>query len=219
VRTLYRVTLTSQETHWLHLDVPVDTELSEEQIRALIMGSESLHPEWAGGFKNNHFASVEEEIRSTPWLDEDGEQESESEGSRNASQQTTQRNVTDVENETYYFDPATSERVTATYRVTLVVPTNFFGQIEIEAQSKEEAARLALDKAYEIDWEVPRLKLHGSEIEVLDIACDDPPEGALLSRPGSSEADISAHIEDAPEARLPGTGRFKKRLEGGGSCK
>jgi hypothetical protein len=107
------------------------------------------------------------------------------------------------EQETYYYDPTTDERVKATYLVTLVVPTNYIGQIEIDAESEEEAARMALEKAYEIHWECPRLMLHGSEIEVLDVECDDPPEGALLSRPGASEADISAQFEDATSVQTP----------------
>lgn len=105
--------------------------------------------------------------------------------------------------ETYYYDPTTGERLTATYLVTLVVPANYVGQIELDAESQEEAARLALEKANEIDWECPRLTLHGSEIEVLDVECDDPPEGALLSRTGLSEADISAQFEDATSVQTP----------------
>jgi hypothetical protein len=105
--------------------------------------------------------------------------------------------------ETYYYDPTTGERVTATYLVTLIVPTNYVGQIELEAESQEEAARLALEKANEVDWECPRLKLYGSTIEVLDVECDNPPEGALLRRPGSSEADISAQFEDAASVQTP----------------
>jgi hypothetical protein len=65
--------------------------------------------------------------------------------------------------ETYYYDPTTGERMTATYLVTLVVPTNYVGQIEIDAESEEQAARTALEKAYEIDWECPRLMLHRSQ--------------------------------------------------------
>jgi hypothetical protein len=77
------------------------------------------------------------------------------------------------------------------------VPSSYFGQIEIEAGSEEEATRMAMERAHEIDWEDPRFRLHGSEIEVFEIECDDPPEGALLSRPGSGEPDISAFFEDA----------------------
>lgn len=58
-----------------------------------------------------------------------------------------------TESETHYHNPVTGEQVTTTYLVTLVVPVNHFGQVEIEAQSREEAARLALEKAHEIDWE------------------------------------------------------------------
>ena len=108
-----------------------------------------------------------------------------------------------TENDTYYYDPATGDRVTATYLVTLVVPSNYFGQIEVEAQSEEEAGRLAVDRAHEIDWEYSRLRLHENDIEVLEIECDNPPEGALLSRPGSSEADISIHLD---ETSVPGSG-------------
>ena len=120
------------------------------------------------------------------------------------------------EQETFYYDPTTGERVTATYLVTLVVPSNYFGQIEVEAQSEQEAGRLAVDRAHEIDWEYCRLRLHESEIEVLEVECDNPPEGALLSRPGSSEADISAHFEDAVrQIPRPGNSAPTESQDGG----
>jgi hypothetical protein len=111
--------------------------------------------------------------------------------------QRRRRKMTNGGHETYYCDPTAGERLTATYLVSLVVPSNHFGQIEVEAPSEEEAARLALDRANEIDWECPRLSLGEIEIEVLDIECDDPPEGVLLSRPPSREADTSVFLEDA----------------------
>ena len=102
-----------------------------------------------------------------------------------------------TENETYCYDPTTGERVKATYQVRLTMPAAYDGYVEVEAYSEEEAARLALSDWTKVDW---RFDDEGDRhsIEVLDIECDNPPEGALLSRPGSSEADISAHFEDAP---------------------
>ena len=44
--------------------------------------------------------------------------------------------MTNREHESYYYDPATGERVKATYLITLVVPTNYIGQIEIDAESE-----------------------------------------------------------------------------------
>ena len=55
---------------------------------------------------------------------------------------------------------------------------------------------MALEKAYEIEWECPRLKLHGMEIEVLDIECDEPPEGAVLFRPIGSIGNDQANCAD-----------------------
>jgi hypothetical protein len=107
--------------------------------------------------------------------------------------------MTENENETYYYDPQTGERVTATYLVTLVTPANYFGYVEVRAISQQEAGRLALDRLGEADWECTRLKLIREHIEVLEIECEDPPEAALLYRPSSSEADISAQFEEIGE--------------------
>lgn len=72
--------------------------------------------------------------------------------------------------------PETYERVTTTYLVTLVVPTNCFGQIEVDADSEEQAGRLAIERQYQADWECARLRLHGSEVEVLEIELIEGPE-------------------------------------------
>ncbi|MGD1095121.1 MAG: hypothetical protein ABSB35_24405 [Bryobacteraceae bacterium] len=119
--------------------------------------------------------------------------------------------MTDNRNETYYYDPTTGERVTATYRVQLTMPANHDGYLEVEAHSEEEAARLALDKSWlDIEWECNDIgDRHG--IEVCYVECDDPPEGALLSRPGSSEADISVLFEDAPADHMPMEGSSSRK--------
>ena len=85
--------------------------------------------------------------------------------------------------ETYYYDPVTGERVTVEYLVTLVAPANYFGYVEVRAISQQEAGRLALDRLGEADWECTRLKLVREHIEVLEIECEDPPEGAVLVQP------------------------------------
>jgi len=69
-----------------------------------------------------------------------------------------------------------NKQMTTTYLVTLVVPTNYFGQIEVDAESEEQAARLAIERQYEIDWECARLRLHASEVEVLEIEQIEGPE-------------------------------------------
>ena len=51
------------------------------------------------------------------------------------------------EGEKYYFDPDTQKRLKVRYRVHLTMPATHDGQVEIEAYTKEEAARLALPSA------------------------------------------------------------------------
>ena len=127
--------------------------------------------------------------------------------------------MSDNENETYYYDPATGERVAVEYLVTLVAPANYFGQVEVRAISQQEAARLALDRLGEAEWECTRLKLIKEHIEVLEIECEDPPEGALLCRPNSSEADISALIEGADEIQKAGEDHSSDPAKDGNPCK
>jgi hypothetical protein len=102
------------------------------------------------------------------------------------------------DNETYYYNPITGKPVTATFLVTLVVPSNHVGQIQVEAKSEEEASRLALEKVYEIDWEAPRLRLHESEIEVLEVECLEEPEGALLFVPNGDSSSEDDNVTPVP---------------------
>lgn len=69
MKTLYRITLTKEDTHWLYLNVPAGIELSEEQVKMLVLGSDELEPEWAGGFTVNQFVDVQKENRKMPWQD------------------------------------------------------------------------------------------------------------------------------------------------------
>jgi hypothetical protein len=93
-----------------------------------------------------------------------------------------------------HYDPATGERVTATYLVTLVVPSNCFGQIEVESRSEEDAARLALDQAFKIDWSRPTFEK--SRIEMFDVECQEEPEDTVLSRPGDRDDRAGRHQKD-----------------------
>jgi hypothetical protein len=95
--------------------------------------------------------------------------------------------MTDFEKETYFYDPDTGDRVMATYRVLLIAPATFVGEIEIDARSEEEAARLALERADDAEWDHPQVKDCSGVIEVLDIECDDSPLGAVLYRPSESK--------------------------------
>lgn len=99
------------------------------------------------------------------------------------------------ERETYFYHSETGDRVTATYRVLLIAPATFVGEIEIDARSEEEAARLALEGASDADWDDPQLKDHSGVIEVLDIECDDPPVGALKKTPGPITVENSNCVE------------------------
>lgn len=128
------------------------------------------------------------------------------------------------EPETYYYDATTGERVTATYTVTLSVPSDYFGRIDVQAKSQEEAVRLALGRAEYADWEHPKLTLYGVDIEVEFVECYDPPKGALLYEPSSSEADITECFEESTFSELPGTAtdtRFQTDggKESGDECK
>lgn len=86
--------------------------------------------------------------------------------------------------------------MTTTYLVTLVVPSNCFGQIEVECRSEEDAVRLALDQAFDIDWSRPTFDR--GKIELFDVECQEEPEDSGLFRPGGRDRDdgASRHQKD-----------------------
>ncbi len=68
---------------------------------------------------------------------------------------------------------------------------------------------MALEKVYEIEWELPRLRLHSSEIEVLDVECLEEPEGALLFRPSDGSSGDGAGDDDHVAPVLDGWSPMK----------
>jgi hypothetical protein len=111
------------------------------------------------------------------------------------------------ENEKYYLDPDTQERLKLRYRVHLIMPATHDGQVEIEAYTEEEAVRLALNMDWtEVDWECLDTGDRHS-IEVFDVECDEPPAGAVLASQSSSAADIGALFEDVSASEDAGHSR------------
>jgi hypothetical protein len=90
------------------------------------------------------------------------------------------------QNERYYLDIETQERVKVTYRVHLIMSAIHDGDLEVEAHSDAEAARLALDRWLDADWKCEDMGDKYS-IAVFDIRCEDPPEGAVLIHPPLDE--------------------------------
>jgi hypothetical protein len=116
-----------------------------------------------------------------------------------------QETMIEDQNERYYLDIETQERVKVTYRVHLTMSAIHDGDLEVEAYSDAEAARLALDGWLDADWKCEDMGDKYS-IAVFEVYCEDPPEGAVLIQLGStSEADISGLFEDAPAEKAPGS--------------
>jgi hypothetical protein len=79
----------------------------------------------------------------------------------------------------YFVDLDTQERVLATYRVHLTMPSSYDGFIDITTTSEEEAARLALEADWcDVEWEDDGGDKHA--ITVLEVSCDDPPTDAVM---------------------------------------
>src|SRR5260370_38880524 len=84
---------------------------------------------------------------------------------------------------TFYFNPDMQERVRVTYRVILVMPASYDGYVYVEADSEEEAIRLALSYRFaDVEWDYSDC---GDKCgaEGLDSECEDPPLYAVLFRP------------------------------------
>lgn len=127
----------------------------------------------------------------------------------------------------YYCDPKTGERVKATFQIHFVMRATHAEFVEVEAYSEQEAVQLALyenDWTYRQDWFFEKGDVHGMPcaendrgfIEVEEINCEHPPEGAYFIPARSSEADISAEFEEVSEAQKD---LSLDSATGGDSCK
>ena len=76
------------------------------------------------------------------------------------------------------------------------MPALHVGFIDIEATSENEAGQLALEKHYsEIEWDYDGGDRHA--IEVLDVDCENPPDGILVEQGYSrSAASIDCLFEE-----------------------
>jgi len=121
--------------------------------------------------------------------------------------------------DTFYWDPDKGERVRVTYRVYLTAPAWCEGVIEVEATSEEDAVRMALDEDHycEIDWDHD---YDTGEAEVVDVECEEPPEGAILfgAEPNTSVSlDALFGTEEDAAGELPSSsGKQPEKLIGGG---
>lgn len=82
--------------------------------------------------------------------------------------------------ETFCWDFEKQERIRATYQVHLVMPAWYYGSVEVEADTGEEAARLAIDEHFfEVDWS----DSDGGDpnsAEVIEVLCEHPPVNTFL---------------------------------------
>ena len=104
-----------------------------------------------------------------------------------------------VSGDIFYWNPDKQERVRAVYQVHLVMPATYEGYVDIEAESEEEAARLALEDHFsEVDWcDVER---GDGCCEVFEVFCENPPADAILIRPGRrTGANLDALFEPEPQ--------------------
>ena len=80
------------------------------------------------------------------------------------------------------------------------MPATYLGTVTVEADSESDAARLALEADWcEFDWDCSDSGDRHS-IEVLDVQCEEPPEGAVFMDPSRSKATIEPLFE--PEAQI-----------------
>jgi len=121
--------------------------------------------------------------------------------------------------DTFFWDHQKQERVRVTYRVCLAMPATFEGYVDVEAQSEEEAARLALDERFEeIVW-CDLERDDDSDAEVIDVYCEEPPDNAILIGKNPHAGNLDALLEpgDLPTATLEQN--QAKPDGGGGQCR
>lgn len=88
-----------------------------------------------------------------------------------------------TEQNRFYIDPDTQDRLQVTFRVHLVMPAVHDGFVDVEATSEVEAAQLAIEKHFEeIEWDYDGGDKHA--VEVLDVECEEPPEDGVLVEQG-----------------------------------
>jgi hypothetical protein len=101
----------------------------------------------------------------------------------------------------FYIDIDTQDRVKATYQIHLIRPATHDGYVEIEAFSEQEAIELALgERRYDVDWDCQD---SGGEIEVFDVSCDEPPENTILFERGYNYSGASLDHLFEPDAHRP----------------
>lgn len=83
----------------------------------------------------------------------------------------------------YYINPETGDRLSAVYQVHLVMPATHNGYVDVAATSENEAVRLALEEHFtEVQWDYD--KGDTCAVEVLDVECEEPPENGILIEQG-----------------------------------
>ena len=106
--------------------------------------------------------------------------------------------------DTFYWNYEKQERVRVVYRVELVMPGWFYGRVDVEADSEEDAARIALDERLaDVQW-VDSNGGDDSAAEVMEVFCDDPPADAMLIGKNPSNASLDCLFE--PEGETPENG-------------
>jgi DNA-dependent RNA polymerase auxiliary subunit epsilon len=107
--------------------------------------------------------------------------------------------------DTFYWNYEKQERVRVVYRVELVMPGWFYGRVDVEADSEEDAARIALDERLaDVEW-VDSNGGDDSAAEVMEVFCDDPPADAILIGKNPSNASLDFLFEAEDEAPEKGT--------------
>jgi len=100
----------------------------------------------------------------------------------------------------YYYDPETGERVKVTFEVHLTMRATHDAFVEVEAYSEQEAVQLALDKDWDdMNWHFDEGDVDSIQVE--EIGCEDPPAGAFFIPARLSKADISAQFEESGEVK------------------
>jgi hypothetical protein len=98
-----------------------------------------------------------------------------------------------TEQNRFYINPDTQDRIPAVYKVRLVMPALHDGFVDVEATSENEAAEFALGKHYaEIQWDYD--SGDKGSIEVLDVDCEVPPENEILVEQGYYRGNASIDV-------------------------
>ena len=124
-----------------------------------------------------------------------------------------------VSGDIFYWNPDKQERVRAVYQVHLVMPATYEGYVDIEAESEEEAAHLALENhSSEVDWcDVER---GDGCAEAFEVFCENPPANAIPVRPGrKTGANLDFLFEPETQTATAEDQSRVKASDGGEPCK